>query len=230
MWQSGHHQQDFPNWELIAADYGRSPLKPVLDGEPNYEDHPIHPGPDWTPEKGYFRDHDVRKAAYRSVFAGACGVTYGHHSIWQFYDPARRTPVNHPWCDWRTALDRPGAGQVGHLRRLVEARPQLTRIPDQAVLAEGAGAGAEYAAATRDSAGGYLMVYLPTPRAIRVRLNLLAGGTARAYWFDPRSGQAERIGDFSTREECALTPPAGGPDWVLVVDVAAAGFAAPGAA
>ncbi len=108
MWQSGHHQQDAPNWEMITADYQRTPLKPVLDGEPNYEDHPINPWPEWTPEKGYFRDHDVRKAAYRAVFAGACGHTYGHHSIWQFYDPQRREPVNHPWCDWRTALDRPG--------------------------------------------------------------------------------------------------------------------------
>ncbi len=113
MWQSGHHQQDAPNWEMITADIQRTPLKPVLDGEPNYEDHPINPWPQWTPEKGYFRDHDVRKAAYRAVFAGACGHTYGHHSIWQFYDPQRREPVNHPWCDWRTALDRPGAFQVG---------------------------------------------------------------------------------------------------------------------
>ncbi len=230
MWQSGHHRQDAPNWELITTDYQRAPVKPVLDGEPCYEDHPISPWPSWTPEKGYFRDHDVRKAAYRSVFAGACGVTYGHHSIWQFYDPAKRLPVNHPWCDWVTALDRPAAGQMGHLRRLMESRPYFTRMPDQTLLPDGPGEGASYAVATRDSAGQSLLVYLPGVRPIRVRLDSLTGDTLRAWWFDPRSGQAQLEADFAAVGERSFTPPAGGPDWVLVVDDAAAGFAAPGAA
>ncbi|NTV35429.1 MAG: DUF4038 domain-containing protein, partial [Anaerolineaceae bacterium] len=43
MWQSGHILLDTPNWEMIASDYNRLPTKPVLDGEPNYEDHPIDP-------------------------------------------------------------------------------------------------------------------------------------------------------------------------------------------
>jgi len=228
MWQSGHHQQDAPNWEMIAADYQRTPLKPVLDGEPNYEDHPINPWPEWTPEKGYFRDHDVRKAAYRAVFAGACGHTYGHHSIWQFYDPQRREPVNHPWCDWRTALDRPGAFQVGYLRRLMESRPYLNRIPDQQVLVSAPGDGAQHARATRDSQGSYLMVYLPLARPVGVRLGLLAASTARAWWFDPRSGQAQDLGVFPVEAEREFTPPSGGPDWVLVIDDGAQQFGPPG--
>jgi hypothetical protein len=65
-------------WNLL-------PSKPVLDAEPNYEDHPVNPWPKWNPENGYYRDYHVRKQTYRSVFAGACGVTYGHHSVWQFW-------------------------------------------------------------------------------------------------------------------------------------------------
>ena len=228
MWQSGHHQQDAPNWEMITADYRRSPVKPVLDGEPNYEDHPINPWPEWTPEKGYFRDHDVRKAAYRAVFAGACGHTYGHHSIWQFYDPQQREPVNHPWCDWRTALDRPGAFQVGYLRRLMESRPYLTRIPDQQVLASAPGERAGHARAMRDSAGSWLMVYLPEGRPVRLRLGLLAASTVRCWWYDPRSGQAQDLGTFPVEAEREFTPPPGGPDWVLVVDDAGQKFGPPG--
>ena len=224
MWQSGHHQQDAPNWEMITADVQRTPLKPVLDGEPNYEDHPINPWPQWTPEKGYFRDHDVRKAAYRAVFAGACGHTYGHHSIWQFYDPQRREPVNHPWCDWRTALDRPGAFQVGLLRRLMESRPYLSRIPDQQVLVGEPGAGAGHARAMRDSQGSYFMVYLPLARPVNVRLGLLEASTAHGWWYDPRSGQAQDLGTFPVTAEHEFTPPPGGPDWVLVVDDAGQKF------
>jgi hypothetical protein len=203
---------------MIAEDYARTPVKPVLDGEPNYEDHPINPWPAWTPEKGYFRDHDVRKAAYRSVFAGACGITYGHHSIWQFYDPQLREPVNHPWCDWRTALDRPGAAQMIHLRRLMETRAYLTRIPDAEILVSEAGEGGEHACATRDAAGSYLMVYMPTARPVRVRLSGLNGSTAQAAWFDPRSGQTQPAGKVATGGEQEFIPPSGGPDWVLLVE------------
>ncbi|MGM0375870.1 MAG: DUF4038 domain-containing protein, partial [Bacteroidota bacterium] len=81
MLQSGHARHDISVWNWIWRDYQLSPAKPVLDGEPNYEDHPVN----WSPENGYFRDYDVRKQLYRSVFAGACGVTYGHQAIRQFY-------------------------------------------------------------------------------------------------------------------------------------------------
>lgn len=74
MMQSGHSVgHDTPTWEMIAADYARDPAKPVLDGEPNYEDHPVSPWPVWDPANGYFRDHDVRKQAYRSCWRAAAG-------------------------------------------------------------------------------------------------------------------------------------------------------------
>ncbi len=48
--QSGHGSgRDTPVWEGIARDYGLQPPKPVLDAEPNYEDHPVNPWPEWDP-------------------------------------------------------------------------------------------------------------------------------------------------------------------------------------
>jgi hypothetical protein len=91
MWQSCHLRPDEPNWEMIAQDYARIPVKPVIDGEPNYEDHPIDPFTrKWDPSMGTFRDMDVRKQAYRAVLSGACGHTYGHHSVWQMWTPERK--------------------------------------------------------------------------------------------------------------------------------------------
>jgi hypothetical protein len=220
MWQSGHRSQDMPNWTMIAADRARTPAKPVLDGEPCYEDHPINPWPVWTPEKGYFRDYDVRKAAYRSVFAGACGVTYGHHSIWQYYDPARRAPVNHPWCSWQDALDRPGAFQVGYLRRLVEAYPFGAALPDDEIFLSPIGEGPERACALRGADGSFLLVYLPTARAVRLNLARLGRACLRASWFDPRTAQTRPIGELAAQPDMQFTPPAEGPDWVLVVTAA----------
>ncbi len=74
--QSGHGGgHDVPVWEWIARDYGLKPAKPTLYLEPNYEDHPHNPWPEWDPSTGFFRDYDVRKQIYRSVFAGGAGVT-----------------------------------------------------------------------------------------------------------------------------------------------------------
>jgi hypothetical protein len=107
MWQSGHSMVDAPTWEMIARDYDRRPVKPVLDGEPNYEDHPIDPfSRKWEPRYGRFNDYDVRKQGYRSVFSGACGYTYGHHSIWQFYKTPFE-PINYPAFAWDEAIYRP---------------------------------------------------------------------------------------------------------------------------
>ena len=77
MIQSGHHELNGPNYQIIEADYSRVPAKPILDGEPCYEDHPVN----WKPELGHFSDWDARKAAYWSLFAGSCGHTYGANSI-----------------------------------------------------------------------------------------------------------------------------------------------------
>lgn len=125
MIQSGHGGgHDVPTWAMITRDYQLSPAKPVIDAEPNYEDHPINPWPKYDPRNGYYRAYDVRKQLYRSVFAGACGVTYGHHSVWQFYSP-REEKINYADRYWTNALDRPAAYQAGYLKKLIESRPYL---------------------------------------------------------------------------------------------------------
>lgn len=229
MLQSGHgHGPDAPTWEMVARDYGRLPTKPVLDGEPNYEDHPVRPWPRWEPTSGYYRDHDVRKQLYRSVFAGACGVTYGHHSIWQFYDPRQRPGVNHPDRSWQAALDRPGAWHAGYLRRLMASRPLLGRIPDQTMLIAAPRGHHEYAVATRDRAGRYAMIYTPIYQPLRVALDALAGDEIRAWWYNPRTAIATEIGAWPARGEQTFEPPVDGPDWVLVLDDAGQDFPPPG--
>jgi hypothetical protein len=217
MMQSGHGGgHDVPVWEMVQRDYQLQPVKPTLDGEPNYEDHPVNPWPKWDPATGYYRDHDVRKQAYRSVFAGACGVTYGHHSVWQMYDQGRE-PINHPDRTWREALDRPAAAQVQYLRALMESRPYLSRIPDQSLLSD-PGEKGTHIRATRDENGDYAFVYLPEPNEVTVRLNMFKGGQVQAQWYDPRSGNWTTIGLFAESSETTFTPPAEGPDWVLVLD------------
>lgn len=68
MVQSGH-TRNTANWQLIEADYARTPVKPCMDAEAGYEDHPAG----FNLENGYLDDYDVRKALYWALFAGAHG-------------------------------------------------------------------------------------------------------------------------------------------------------------
>jgi len=230
MWQSGHSMTDTPVWDMIASDYARQPVKPVLDGEPNYEDHAINPFTRrWSPEMGCFTDYDVRKQAYRAVFAGACGHTYGHHSVWQFYTP-QRTPVNFPQNHWQQAIERPGAAQMKHLPALLQSRPYFERIPDQSLIASPNGNGASHMQATRAADGSYAFVYIPQAnQPFTVNTTSLTGDALAAWWFDPRSGTAQALGTLKRQPQVSFTTPDSGPDWVLVLDDAARGYGLPGA-
>ena len=222
MQQNGHGEPGVRQpFQHIAQDYARAPVKPVLDGEPLYEDHPLAFR---AKELGYSFDAHVRQYAYWDVFAGAFGHTYGNHAVWQMYALGRR-PVNGPLMEWRQAIERPGAQQMRHLRALIESRPFLSRVPDQGLLREPL-SGADFLAATRGD--GYVMVYSAQGRAIH--LHPLPFPEARAWWFNPRSGQAQEAGKHSGAAPLSFSCPSEGfgSDWVLVLDDAGRGFPPPG--
>jgi len=225
MIQSGHARRDAENYSMIAADYAKEPVRPCLDGEPCYEDHPVN----WVPENGYFDDYDVRKAAYRALFAGAFGHTYGANPVWQFYEPDRR-PITGARTFWREGLQLPGANQMKHARALLESRPFLRRVPDQSLLVSPLSTGADHPQATRDADGGYAFVYLPSGKPVTVDLEKLAGQRVRAWWYNPRTGAAEAAGESDRHGAREFAPPdsSHGPDWVLVLDDAGKEFPPPG--
>ena len=228
--QSGHGSgRDVPVWEWIARDRKRTPVKPTLDLEPNYEDHPVNPWPKWDSAKGYFRDYDVRKQTYRSVFAGACGVTYGHHAVWQFWSP-REEKINHADRYWTEALDRPGAFQVGYLKKLVESRSVSDRIPDQSIIKKGQGEKGEYSTAFRDLNNSYCMVYLPVGKTVTLDISFMTGKKLAVWWFNPRTGSSSGPTIIEKEGTKDFTAPTTGPqnDWVIVIDNADKKFPEPG--
>jgi hypothetical protein len=230
MMQSGHGGgHDVPVWRWIERDRALLPAKPTLDAEPNYEDHPVNPWPTWDPANGYYRDHDVRKQTYRSVFAGACGVTYGNHAVWQFWS-AREEKINHADRYWTEALDRPGAIQVGFLRSLILSRPSRQRVPDQNIISEGQGEKGLYMTAFRGYDGSYAMIYLPVGTTLGVNTASLTGKRLAAWWFNPRTNASTAIGTMDKLPVMRFTPPqtGGENDWVLVLDDATKKYSAPG--
>jgi len=230
--QNGHVAEFTGRYSNTRKDYDRVPAKPVLDGEPIYEDHPVSFK---AGELGHSIGGDVRRPLYWNLFGGAFGHTYGHHSVWQMWSPGK-PPINNPLLPWSEAIEQPGAAQMQHARALLESRPFLTRIPDDSIIVTGRvptsvpGTGRYHFAATRDESGSYAMVYAPVGRKFSVHMDKISGAQVKAWWFNPRNGQVAAIGAFENKGIREFTPPDYGEmiDWVLVLDDAAKNYAAPG--
>jgi hypothetical protein len=230
--QNGHQTEFTGRYSKTCDDYLRSPTKPVIDGEPLYEDHPVSFR---AKDLGHSIAADVRRPLYWDLFGGACGHTYGNHAIWQFWTTSR-APINAPLMPWQDALNEPGAAQMQFARKLLESRPFLSRIPDDSVIVTDRvptsvpGAGRYHFAATRDQSGSYAMIYAPVGRKFSVRMDKITAPRVTAWWFNPRDGAATKIGEFSNAGEREFISPNPGEflDWVLVLDDASMNFPPPG--
>ncbi|NBC72351.1 DUF4038 domain-containing protein [Paenibacillus sacheonensis] len=209
MIQSSHGHAERDNYKLVAADYARTPVKPTLESEPCYEDHPRG----MNPANGYFDEADVRKSAYYGILSGGFGITYGHHCVWSMNKEPNRTFI----MSWRNAILRPAAAQMQHVRNLAESRPMLERVPDQDLIASNE-EGSNYAVAAKGERHAFL--YTPNGLALQVAMGRIAGSEVTASWFDPRTGETTAIGTFPNEGETAFLPPIAGRgnDWVLVLD------------
>ena len=221
MFQTGHCRET-NLWDRMKYAYDLQPTKPVLDGEPIYEDHPVCFNPT---DLGISSAYDVRKSAWLDVFAGAFGHTYGCHDIWQMYAP-HRTPVNGPQRPWYVAIDLPGASQLKFLRKLIESRPMFDRIPDQTLITDALGAG-DHVQATRGN--DYILVYSAQGKKFVVNTNKISGKEINANWYNPRNGEVTSIGKSARKNQQEFVPPTSGygHDWVLILDDAAKNYPLP---
>lgn len=222
MHQNGHCR-DTPVYDYIGVSYNRTPTKPTMDAEPIYEDHPVCFN---AKELGTSNACDVRQYAYLDLFAGAHGHTYGCHDVWQLYAPGRE-PINGPHLAWSDALELPAANQMQYVRRLMESRPMLDRVPDQSLIVENNLGPAERIQATRGR--DYAFVYTAAGKPFTVNAGKIAGQSVRGTWFDPRTGKTRPTDSFGNRQPQRYVPPTSGygQDWVLILDDAAKPYSLP---
>lgn len=223
MLQSGH-RDNVRSYDQIYQDINRTPRKPVIDGEPNYED--------WyfpTPDGGSFHTAwNVRKRAYWAVFAGAFGHTYGHVSVWRMLadDEKDDTMI----YSWQEALQREGACQMKYLRKLVESVPFEKTIPAQEML----GVADNYLDIRREARvaedGSFVMVYFTSGGQESIDVSRLQGEHLQYYWISPRDG--EMYNDVGMQinqsrhiknnyENIVFRAPTKGKeqDWILIIGV-----------
>ncbi len=224
MVQSGHRTYNTPAYELIENDYDLSPVKPVLDSEPAYEG--MHQ--DLNTQKPVFTEADVRNRAYQAVLAGGFGHTYGANGVFQFTKEGDEEGFFGDPPAWESAIQLPGSSQMVHLKNLIQSRPFLSRIPDQGLIDGSEGSRDGRIQASRDGDGSFALIYVPFSRGqVKVRLNRLSGGSAKAYWYNPRTGAVCYSGLFATTGSITFKCPVA-QDWVLALDDPSRGYSPPG--
>lgn len=225
MSQTGHRVAS-PDYKANMKAYTLKNVKPHINGEPNYEDHPN----DFNPvQKGWMDDFDTREAAYWNMLSGGAGHTYGNHNIWQMYTEDI-VPVNNARTHWKTAINHPGAYQVGYMRRMFEKRNWQKLVADQSVIDGENPEGVSYKIAAVSSDKDFMMVYIPYGQKTTVRTLVLTAGQIRGWWFNPRDGRSIRLGVFDNtgNKEFVPTSVGRGSDWLLILDDASKNYPAPG--
>ncbi|TDD97802.1 glycoside hydrolase family 140 protein [Flavobacterium cellulosilyticum] len=222
MFQSGHRRYDqdtLPNsfkednYKFVHRDFDLKPTKPTLDGEPSYEGIPQGLHDTLQP---LWKDNDVRRYGYWSVFAGAAGYTYGHNAVMQMFrkgdNPAYGNKVF-----WYDAIDAPGAGQMVYIKKLMLEFPYFDRVPDQSLVAN-SGEKYNYLAATRGK--DYALIYTYNGKKIEVNMGKINGKKVKACWYNPRNGKKTKIGTFDNKgvhEFLPIGQNVDGNDWVLIL-------------
>jgi len=242
MYQTAHFHRYQKVYEHAMHDYCLWPAKPTVEAEPAYEDIGME---FWTfeewrnnPEvynkvfdsdnlvknrdffkKGFFTDYDVRVHAYWDLLSGACGYTYGNNAIWQMFKKGNKVVVPCLY-DWRESMDRPGAKDIIHIRKLFELRDFSKLIPDQSIIYGYNPEDSTHISAAVANDGAFLVAYLSVGQSVRVVMRKISGTKVRASWYNPREGTSSSAGEFNNTGFVTFTPPTSGidNDWVLIID------------
>lgn len=209
MYQSGHRKygqrmgnKDYPIpdnteedcWMYVDSTYAHGPLKPVLDGEPSYEDIPkgLH-----FPKGERWQAEDVRRYAYWGVFAGACGHTYGHNAIMQMARPGDNVAYADKSKPWYEAQRDPGYVQMQYLKALMLALPYTQRVPDQSLINDN---GTQYDRLIATRGEDYALVYNYTSRKMDINIGNISGAKKKVWWMDAATGNLSYLGEFSGKK------------------------------
>ncbi len=169
-------------------------LKPVLDGEPSYEDIPqgLH---DFTMPR--WQDYDVRRYAYWAVFAGCFGHTYGHNSIMQFKRPGNlgSFDAQKPW--WEAMTD-PGYLQMKYLKHLMMSVPFTEGQNDQSVIISRNGEKYDRIIAT--CGNDYMMVYNYTGKPMTINISKISGNKKQLWMMNPADGTMKYLGETAGKK------------------------------
>ncbi|NLZ04754.1 MAG: DUF4038 domain-containing protein [Phycisphaerae bacterium] len=162
----------------VLADVVRTPVKPVVLGEPAYENGPEYPLGPITPLI-------VRRQAWWTVTAGGF-FTYGQDQMWRMHE------------GWDETFDTPGAGNVCMMKEILAGLPWWEFTPDQSVFDTGVSSERTLNTAMRSPGGDRVLVYLSSQCSVSIHLDKIAAAQARATFINPATGERRKAGAYRT--------------------------------
>ncbi len=181
-WLDFNMIQTWTEWTKIhpavVADRMLLPVKPVVLGEPAYENGPEYPMGPITPLI-------VRRQAWWAFMAGGF-FTYGQNQMWRM-EPG-----------WTNTFDTPGAGHMTHFKAIANSRPWQQAIPDQGLFASGVSAERTLNAAIRAIDRSWAMLYLSSQCHALIAIDRIATRRVKATWVNPQNGQMREVGVYET--------------------------------
>lgn len=178
----------------VVRDARREPQMPTILVEAYYEG-------EWDASP-----LQVRRQMWASVLGGGCGHVFGNRPVWLF-DPG-----------WQGALDSPGARAMRVFHQTLSPLDWSRLQPDAPATVldpTGAPRPTEAPFLGRTAAGDLAVAYTSTPAPFTVNLAALGGGSVKATWIDPATG--ERSPSITLSERITVTPPFNA-DAVLVLE------------
>lgn len=233
MFQSGHrrYDQEFlgewddnkaretffgeDNWRYVERDHSYATMKPTVDAEPSYEGIPqgLH-----NPRNPYWEEWDVRRYAYWSVLAGACGHTYGSNAIMQFYAEGEENPAYGVREGWKDAVHQSGGAQLKYLKNLMEQFDYTNGKPDDSMLRYGQKE--RYHRVAVFAGEDFVICYDYMGDQFMLDLTRYQDKAMDAYWMNPQDGTYSYIDTLKGIERWLASPVARkgyANDWVLVL-------------
>lgn len=221
-WDDNGKSEEFfgeDNWKYVQRELSRDNCKPVLDGEPSYDGIPqgLH-----DTSQPYWNAEDARRYAYWSVFQGACGHTYGHSAIMQFYRKIDKKGAYGVKEYWNQALHAESSQQMKYLYELMTKVDYIQGRYWEELLADGQKE--KYNRIIPFAGKDYILIYDYSGRNICINIDKAGFEISSVQWFDPANGSyledTVECNDISHNGIVEFQPPfkkSGGHDWVLIL-------------
>ncbi|EPR66216.1 apiosidase-like domain-containing protein [Cyclobacterium qasimii] len=209
MFQS-RHQKNFREYTVVNKARRRQPLRPVINGEPGYENIPNLLNK-WNFQR--LDASDIRLSAYWSMLSGAAGYTYGCNEVWQMH-AANTTPLFGAHLSWQEALDLPGARQMKILRQVFESLPWQQMLTSGKIFSGINWPLTQKKMALTTADQSCILVYQPTGSKIKLNLNKAILKDTSAYWINPHDGEVIAI---EGRPSNTFQTPNRLQDWLLLI-------------
>lgn len=215
MFQTGH-DRPANDYKYVAKCKAISPSRPIINGEPRYENIPNQLNR--QAHYGWLDDSDVRTSAYWSMLSGAAGYTYGCNDIWQMYS-IDRIPKILARTGWEEAIHLPGSKHVMYMKELLTSFPWQKMVNDQSILLNENPKDSAYIVCAIGINKDYILSYTPIGKPIKLDLSKMNAQQVEAFWFNPRSGESVKIGEYDVTDTPEFTPwsMGRGSDFVLVI-------------